>query len=75
VEQPHRHTLPTESVGIALLRDSILDIGGVAVARPVAWPGIGVYIRRSARDRSLVEDPETRHPKGVPRTRQLVAVQ
>jgi len=47
--------LPAEFIGMAKVTDGVLDVGGVAVRLNVRWSDIGVYVRRSSDDLSIVE--------------------
>ncbi len=47
--------LPAELIGLATLTNGVLDIGGVEVRFNVGWPNLAVYVRRDARDLSVVE--------------------
>ena len=40
---------------LATLTDGVLDIGGVEARFNVGWPNLAVYLRRDARDFSVVE--------------------
>jgi hypothetical protein len=54
-QPPWPEILPAEFVGMAQLRDGVLDVGGVEVRLDARWHEIPVYARRSSADLSVTE--------------------